>query len=587
MGDLSFPCFELAKLKKKNPAHIAVELSEELDLSGTLFERAESKGPYLNFFLRLDRFAGKVLRAVLEQGDQFGASREGAGKKVLIDYSSPNIAKPFHIGHLRSTIIGASLCRIFKFIGYEVIGVNHLGDWGTQFGMVMAAWDESGSEELLEKDPIAYLLQLYINYNKRAEADGAARDKAREWFKRLEDGDQRAVELWERFRNLSLEAFKKVYARLGIDFDFYWGESFYNDKMEIALEKLKAKKLLEEGRDGATVVNLGKDMPPALIRKSDGATLYITRDLAAAIYRVENFHPEEMLYVVGRPQELHFQQLFLLLKMLGFDWWNNLKHIKFGHIQGLSTRRGEIIFLEQVLDEARERASEKIEDNIKAGKLSEGVDREALAEQVGISAVLVNDFKNHRERDMVFDWDQALNFEGETGPYLQYTHARICGILRKAGKKPEAGGDFKLLSEPETKEVVKKLSQFPGAVREARRQYEPFIICSYLFELTTVFNQFYNKFRVLGSGEVESAPALPGVFRAAGHLAGLETFRRDASGAHVKKSGLTPALQANSNFQASDFFFLDFFSLCFSGLGVLTSGAGLGLPATFRYSSPT
>jgi arginyl-tRNA synthetase len=508
LGDLSFPCFELSKLKKKNPAHIAVELSEELDLSGTLFERAESKGPYLNFFLRLDQFAGKVLAAIFEERDQFGASNEGRGKKVLVDYSSPNIAKPFHIGHLRSTIIGASLCRIFKFLGYDVIGVNHLGDWGTQFGMVMAAWDESGSEELLEKDPIAYLLQLYIDYNKRAEADEAARDKAREWFKRLEDGDERATGLWKRFRNLSLEAFKKVYDRLGIGFDYYWGESFYNDKMEFALDKLKSKNLLEKGKDGAVVVDLGKDMPPALIRKSDGATLYITRDLAAAIYRFEKFQPEEMLYVVGRPQELHFQQLFLLLSKLGYEWQGRLKHVKFGHIQGLSTRRGEIIFLEQVLDEAKERASEKIEDNIKAGKLSQDIDRDRLAEQVGISAILVNDFKNHRERDMVFDWDQALNFEGETGPYLQYTHARICGILRKATKKADSKVDFKLLVEPETKEVVKKLSLFPTAVREARSQYEPFIICSYLFELTTVFNQFYNKCRVLGSGEAESARLL-------------------------------------------------------------------------------
>jgi len=503
LGDLSFPCFELGKKEKKNPALIASQLGQELDLSGTFFERAEAKGPYLNFFLRVDKFAERVLGQIFDEGDRFGSSDEGRGKKILVDYSSPNIAKPFHIGHLRSTIIGASLCRIFRFLGYEVIGVNHLGDWGTQFGMVLAAWSESGSEELLQKDPVAYLLQLYIDYNKRAEQDSASREQAREWFKRLEDGDAKAVALWERFRSLSLSAFAEVYQRLGIEFDFYWGESFYNDKMGEALKRLANAGVLERGEDGAELVRLGDDLPPALIRKSDQATLYITRDLAAAIYRYEKFAPEEMLYVVGRPQELHFRQLFLLLKKLGYAWSERLKHIKFGHIQGLSTRRGEVVFLEQVLDEAKDRAAEKIEENIAAGKLSPEVDREALSEQVGISAILVNDFKNHRERDMVFDWDQALNFEGETGPYLQYTHARICGILRKGKKQPGKNVAFGLLSEPETREVLKKLSMFPGVVQRARNEYEPFVICNYLFELTGVFNQFYNQHRVLGSGEFE------------------------------------------------------------------------------------
>jgi arginyl-tRNA synthetase len=503
LGDLSFPCFEPGKKGRKNPALMASQLGRELDLSGTLFERAEAKGPYLNFFLRTDKFAELVLGRIFEEGESFGSSGEGRGKTILVDYSSPNIAKPFHIGHLRSTIIGASLCRIFRFLGYKPIGVNHLGDWGTQFGMVLAAWSESGSEELLQKDPVAYLLQLYIDYNRRAEQDSASREKAREWFKRLEDGDKEAAALWERFRSLSLSAFARVYQRLGIEFDYYWGESFYNDKIEETLKRLEDSGLLERGEDGAEVVHLGDELPPALIRKSDQATLYLTRDLAAAVYRYEQFGPEEVLYVVGRPQELHFRQLFLLLKKLGYAWADRLKHIKFGHIQGLSTRRGEVIFLEQVLDEARDRAAEKIEQNIAAGKLSAEVDREALSEQVGVSAILVNDFKNHRERDLVFDWEQALNFEGESGPYLQYTHARICGILRKGKKQPGRNVAFGLLAEPETREVIKKLAMFPGVVQEARKEYEPFVICNYLFELTGVFNQFYNRHRVLGSGEHE------------------------------------------------------------------------------------
>jgi len=504
LGDLSFPCFELSKSEKKSPAAIAASLAAGLDFNNTIFERAEAKGPYLNFFLRTGIFAQKVLQKIFTEPGKFGASAEGQGRNVLIDYSSPNIAKPFHIGHLRSTIIGASLSRIFRFLNYNVIGVNHLGDWGTQFGMVLAAWKENPDEDALKKNPIACLLKLYVDFNQCCEKDENLRETAREWFKRLESGDQEAYTLWERFRNLSLEEFKRVYQRLGISFDYYWGESFYNDKMEPALEQVKSKGLLEKLQDGAEGVDLGKEMPPALLRKSDGATLYITRDLAAAIYRHDKFSPEEILYVVGRPQELHFRQLIAVLKKMGYAWADSLKHVKFGHIQGLSTRRGEIVFLEEVLDEARDRAREKIEDNIKAGKLSADVDCGELAEQVGLSAIIINDFKNHRDRDITFNWDQALNFEGETGPYLQYTHARICGILRKADRKPSDRVDFSLLSEPETKELIKKLALFPEAIQGARMEYEPFVICNYLFELTGLFNQFYSRLRVLGSGETES-----------------------------------------------------------------------------------
>jgi len=507
MGDLSFPCFDPAKALKSHPAKIAGELAKELDLSETLFSRVEAKGPYLNFFLDLSRFSEKLLRKIFQEKNQYGKSDPGKGKTVLIDYSSPNIAKPFHIGHLRSTIIGEALARIYEFLGYRAVRVNHLGDWGTQFGMVLSAWSKDQNEAELKKRPIEYLLQLYINYHKLASEDEAYQDEARAWFKRLESGDPEAFKLWERFRNLSLEEFKKVYQRLGIEFDHYWGESFYNDKMEPVLAKLKAMQLLEVGEDQVEMVRVAEDLPPVLLRKSDGATLYATRDLAAAIYRFEKFAPEEMLYVVGKPQELHFRQLFLLLKKMSYSWSDRLKHIKFGHIQGLSTRKGEVVFLEQVLDEAKERAREKIEENIQAGKLSPEVDKDRLAEQIGISALLINDFKNRRERDLIFDWDQVLNFDGETGPYLQYTHARICGILRKAERNPEPEVDFSLLTEPETKGLIKKLAWFPEIVQLAKRESEPFIICNYLFELTGGFNQFYNRHRVLGSGDPQ-APRL-------------------------------------------------------------------------------
>ncbi len=507
-GDLALPCFALAKKLKKNPAEIAKELAEGIELSKTFFSHAEPKGAYLNLFLSYQDFTQELINKIFSEKNRYGSSKEGEGKRIVIDYSSPNIAKPFHIGHLRSTIIGASLVRIFKFLGYEVIGINHLGDWGTQFGIVLLGWKEEGNEERLKEKPIQYLLELYIKYNRLAEEDEGWRQRAREWFRRLEEGDEQAKNLWQRFRDLSLEEFKRVYKRLGVEFDYYWGESFYiakNEELENIFQKLAQSGLLEKDPEtGAELVRFDDEgLPPLLLRKSDGATLYATRDLIGAIYRFEKFQPEEMLYVVGRPQELHFQQLFLLLKKMGYEWASRLKHIKFGHIQGLSTRRGEIVLLEEVLDEAKERAREKIEENIKMGKLSPNVDIDELAEQIGISALIINDFKNRREKDLVFNWEQVLNFEGDTGPYLQYTHARICGILRKAQREISLNTNLSLLSEPESKELIKKLAIFPEIVKKAREEYEPFVICNYLFELTSTFNQFYNRHRVLGSGEYE------------------------------------------------------------------------------------
>jgi arginyl-tRNA synthetase len=402
---------------------------------------------------------------------------------------------------LRSTVIGAALCRIYAALGYKPIGINHLGDWGTQFGMVMAAYSEKPDEKELHEHPIRFALKLYTEYYARAETDPASRDQAREWFRRLEAGDREAKALWSQFRELSLAEFRRIYQRLGISFDYYMGESFYNDKMDEVIKRVKKAHLLEKGDDGAQLVRLDDEkMPPLLLRKSDGATLYATRDLAAAIYRHETFHPAKILYVVGTPQELHFRQLVRVLEKMGLDWATCLTHVKFGHVQGMSTRHGTAVFLEDVLDEAAGRAGEKVAENVKAGKLDPAVATAELAEAIGIGALIAGDLKHHRERDVTFDWEQALSFDGETGPYLQYTHARICGILRKSGRPAPESADWNLLAEPETRELIKALARFPEAVEKAGSENEPSLITNCLFDLTQVFNVFYNTHRVIGSG---------------------------------------------------------------------------------------
>ena len=511
MGDLAFPCFALANKLKQKPAKIAADLAGKLAAGrGDPFKQIAAKGPYLNFFLAEPALARETLSDIHDLADRYCCSEMGRGQTVVIDYSSPNIAKPFHIGHLRSTVIGAALCRIYAALGYKTIGINHLGDWGTQFGMVMAAYSEHPDEQALLNHPIRYSLKLYTEYYARAETDPAALNQAREWFKRLEKGDQEARALWSKFRELSLAEFQRIYQRLGIRFDHYMGESFYNDKMDEVIQRVKKAHLLERGDDGAQLVRLDEEkMPPLLLRKSDGATLYATRDLAAAIYRWENFHPAKILYVVGTPQELHFRQLVRVLQKMGCEWAEVIEHVKFGHVQGMSTRHGTAVFLEEVLDEATARARDKIAENVKAGKLDPALATAELAEAIGIGALIAVDLKNHRERDVVFDWDQALNFDGETGPYLQYTHARIRGILRKSGRPVPESADWNLLAEPETRELLKALARYPEAVEKAGHDNEPSLIANCLFDLTKVFNVFYNTHRVIGSGgAVEDARLL-------------------------------------------------------------------------------
>ncbi len=518
MGDYAFPCFQLAKKLKKDPKRIAFELAGKLDLEGTPFSSVEAAGPYLNFRLDDEALAETMLTSIFREGDGFGFTDSGQGRRVVIDYSSPNIAKPFHIGHLRSTVIGAALYRISRAMGYEPIGINHLGDWGTQFGMVMAAFSERGDRAELERAPIAYSLGLYVDYNQRCEQDPEARDRARQWFKRLEDGDPKAVELWMMFRDLSLDKFKRIYERLGVSFDSYIGESFYNSTIAEALEGVERSGVLETSEDGARMIRLDDEgMPPFILRKSDGATLYATREIAAAFHRHETYGPELLLYVVGSPQELHFRQLKAALSRMGCDWAEKIKHVKFGHVHGMSTRRGEVVLLEEVLDEAAAKAGEKIEENIAAGKLAPDVDREALAEAVGIGALITNDLKHRRERDIFFDWEQVLNFDGETGPYLQYSYARIRGIIDKAGVSMEETygrdpllleTDFGGLCEPETRALLRKLADFATAVHKACAEFEPSLVTTYLFELTRAFNLFYTRHRVVGSGDKEQGRLL-------------------------------------------------------------------------------
>ncbi len=510
MGDYALPCFPLAKKLKKDPKSIATELADMISLAGTPFSQTEAAGPYLNFRLSDTELAKSVLTAIYHEADNFGFSETGDNQTVVIDYSSPNIAKPFHIGHLRSTVIGAALYRIYGALGFQPVGINHLGDWGTQFGMVMAAFKEFGDEAELVRRPIAYSLELYVEYNRRCEEDPPAREKARQWFLRLEEGDAEAMELWRKFRDLSLEKFEKIYERLGVHFDYYTGESFYNDKWEDALRRVERSGVLSTGEDGARMVRLDDDgMPPFILVKSDGATLYATREIAAALYRYETYSPHLMLYVVGTPQELHFKQLQKSLLLMGFEWAERIVHVKFGHVHGMSTRRGEVVLLEDVLDEAARKAREKIEDNVQAGKLDAAVDRNDLAEAVGIGSIIAHDLKHRRERDISFDWDQVLQFDGETGPYLQYSYARIQGILRKAGAEPAVDADFSCLAEPETRAVLRKLADFPRTIESAAAENEPSFIATYLFELTRALNIFYNHHRVVGSGEpLESARLL-------------------------------------------------------------------------------
>ncbi|KEO84654.1 arginine--tRNA ligase [Tumebacillus flagellatus] len=514
MGDLAFPCFQLAKTLRKAPPMIAAELKEKIQPAlaeaGVPVGNVEVVGAYINFFLDQEAVAQDVISNVLTAGDAYGAADLGHGANVTIDLSSPNIAKPFSMGHLRSTVIGNALANILAKLGYNPVRINHLGDWGTQFGKLIVAYKKWGSEEAVRKSPIPELLRLYVQFHDEAKADPSLEDQAREWFKKLEDGDVEATELWQWFRDESLKEFNKTYELMGIRFDSLHGEAFYNDKMDRVVTLLEEKGLLVED-EGAMVVKLDEfDMPPCLIKKSDGATLYATRDLAAALYRHDTYDFAKALYVVGGEQRLHFKQVFKVLEKLGYEWAKEMHHIPFGMMlkdgKKMSTRKGKVVLLDEVLQQAIDDVRQVI-----AEKNPNLENQDAVAKAVGVGAVIFHDLKNYRLNDINFSLEDMLTFEGETGPYVQYTHARACSILRKAGYEP-ASEKIQLpagaLEGAESWAVVTMLLNFPHIVQRAGTEFDPSIIGKYAIDLAQAFNKFYAHVRVIADDQAVTAARL-------------------------------------------------------------------------------
>ncbi|WP_071461195.1 arginine--tRNA ligase [Bacillus massilinigeriensis] len=501
-GDLAFPCFPLAKVLRQAPQKIAAELSGKI--SSPLFEKVEVAGGYLNVFFNKEAAAVDILKKVLTEKDAYGQSDEGNGGAVTIDMSSPNIAKPFSMGHLRSTVIGNAIALIAEKNGYKSIKINHLGDWGTQFGKLITAYKLWGSEEKVRENPIKELLSLYVKFHEEAVNSPALEDDGRKWFKALEDGNEEAVELWKWFRDESLKEFSRIYELLGIEFDSYAGEAFYNDKMDRVIDLIEEKGLLVES-DDAKVVDLSDlELPPCLIKKSDGATLYATRDLAAALYRKENYDFVKSLYVVGNEQSLHFKQLIAVLNKMGFEWANTMKHIPFGMMlkdgKKMSTRKGKVILLEEVLAESILMAAKNIEE-----KNPNLANKEEVAKMVGVGAVVFHDLKNYRLNDIEFSLEDMLRFEGETGPYVQYTYARACSILRKGEwDKSEIPTEFPLSWTEEWK-VITALSEFPNAVKRAMDKYDPSQIAKYVIDLSREFNKYYAEVKILEASDKKPA----------------------------------------------------------------------------------
>lgn len=505
MGDLAFPAFSLAKVERKAPQAIATDIVEKIDTTG--FEKVVATGPYVNFFLDKDAISHQVLTDVIAEKDQYGQLNIGQGRNVTIDMSSPNIAKPFSVGHLRSTVIGDALANIHAKLGFNPIRINHLGDWGKQFGMLIVAYKLWGDKAAVEADPISELLKLYVRINAEAEEKPELDEEARQWFKKLEDGDQEALELWQWFRDESLVEFNRIYEKLDVHFDSFNGEAFYNDKMDEGIQILEEKGLLQESK-GAQIVDLESyNLPPALIRKTDGATLYITRDMATAMYRKRTYDFVKSIYVVGQEQINHFKQLKAVLKEMGFDWSDDMTHITFGLVtkdkKKLSTRKGNIILLEPTLDEAISRALSQIE-----AKNPNLENKEEVAHAVGVGAVKFFDLKTDRDNGYDFDLEAMVSFEGETGPYVQYAYARIQSILRKANFVPSAENDYKL-ADAESWEIIKHIQNFSTVVERAGDKFDPSLIAKYAINLAQAFNKYYAHTRILDeSPERDSRLAL-------------------------------------------------------------------------------
>lgn len=508
MGDYAFPCFRLAKTMRKAPNLIAAELAEKLQ-GEQLFSEVSPVNAYVNMFVSREEMMKSTVSEVLEEKENFGRSDIGGNKKVIVEFSSPNIAKPFHIGHIRSTVIGNSLSKIYDALGYDVFKINHLGDYGTQFGKMICAYRRWGNREDVINSPIKTLLGYYTKFHVEVEEHPELEDEARAIFTKLEQGSKEEVELWQWFREESLKEFQRVYDMLGIEFDSYNGESFYSDKMPRFEKELSDKGLLQES-NGAQVVDLEEyKLGTALIKKSDGSSLYITRDIAAAVYRKENYDFYKNIYVVATQQNLHFQQLFKIIELMGYDWANQCVHVPFGMVRleegTMSTRHGRVVFLEDVLNGAIEKTREIIEE-----KNPNIENLEEITSQVGIGAVVFNELSNNRIKDYTFKWDQILNFDGETGPYVQYTHARCASLLRKAGEDIVAKAqdpknvDFALLSKSDSAyELTKLIYAFPGVVEQAGEKYEPSIITRHIIDIAQCFNKFYHDEHIIVDDEVE------------------------------------------------------------------------------------
>ncbi len=529
LGDYAFPCFRLAKPLRTAPAKI----SEALCGAWSHQDLAEvrSVNGYMNFFLNRANFAAETMEAILEQGDRYGASDLGKGKTVCLDYSSINIAKRFHIGHLSTTMIGHSLRRIYDFLGYKTVGINHLGDWGTQFGKMLCAYKKWGTREGVEKGGVDELTRLYVLFHEEAEKDPSLEDEGRAWFKKIEDGDPEAMEIFSWFKEITLKDAARVYDLLGVSFDSYAGESFYVDKTGAVVDELRDKGLLTQS-EGAWVVDLSEDnMPPCLILKKDGTTIYATRDLAAAIYRQNTYHFDKCLYVVAYQQDLHFRQFFRVLEKMGYPWAKDCVHVSFGMVsfggEALSTRHGNVVHLDDLLSQAVENALAIINE-----KTPDLPNKEEVARQVGIGAVIYTDLSSNRIKDIDFRWERALNFDGESGPYVQYTHARCCSVLRRAAGLELPAPDWNALTDNEAQALLLLMSRFPDVIQEAAAKYEPSMITRAVTDIAQAFNRYYYEHRILDGAPAEIAAraaltdAARSLIRTGLYLIGIEAPER-------------------------------------------------------------
>lgn len=493
MGDYAFPCFQLAKSLHKAPPLIAADIAEKINKT-EIIDKLEVKGSYLNFFLKKDM----LVKNMVENASvpDFGASTLGNGKTICIDYSSPNVAKNFHVGHLRTTIIGNSLYKIYSKLGYQVERINHLGDWGTQFGKLIVAYKAWGNKEAVEKDGVAELMRLYVKFHEEAEKDDSLNDQARDWFTQMEKGNEEALSIWQWFVDISLEEYKRTYELLGMEFDHYLGESFYRDKTADVVKRLQDANLLQESQ-GAQIVDLEEyNMAPCLIMKKDGSSIYATRDLAAIFYRKATWNFDKCLYVTGQEQKLHFAQVFKVVELLGNEWAkDSLVHIPYGlvSLEGakLSTRSGNIIYAEDILLEAIDKVKQII-----LTKNPDLEDKDETAKMVGVGAIIFHDLYNQRIKDVSFKWDKVLNFDGETGPYVQYTYCRCASILRSVSYDENAAIDYNQLLDEEAIALLKEINRFPQVVLDAAEKYEPSVVARFAMDVAQAFSRFYNACRV-------------------------------------------------------------------------------------------